>query len=146
MIRLILISFILLLAATAHAEEDFWNRPPHPDGAYGYDETLPDLLNIIGVTYHEARPIIMGAGWEPLQTLQEGTEDYEQGTISGNGTTFWNKGYHELRTCSGTGSAYCAFLFQNKNGDRLRIVTKYEEWEDSSSLAEVAGYRFMPQD
>lgn len=146
MVRIIFITFVFFISLTAHAEEGFWNRPPHPDGAYGYDETLPDLLNIKGLTYHEARPIIMGVGWEPLQTLQEGTEDYEQGAMSGNGTTFWNKGYHELQTCSGTGSAYCTFLFQNKNGSRLRIVTKGEEHEKYSSFAKVAGYRLMPQD
>lgn len=139
--------FTLLFSFPAYAsdEKNFWDKPPHPDGWYGYDESLPDLLNIKGLTYHEARPIIIGAGWSPLQTLQEGTENYEQGVImSGDGLKFWRKGYHELQTCSGSGMAYCAFLFQNKKGDRLRIVTKYEEWEEYSSFAKVVGYRFNP--
>lgn len=137
----------MFFSSATQAAEDFWDKPPHPNGWYGYDETLPDLLNIKGLTYHEARPIIIGAGWEPLQTLQEGTHDYEQGiTLSGDGPKFWNKSYYELQTCTGSGMAYCAFLFQNKNGDRLRIVTKYEEHEEYSSFAKVAGYRFMPQD
>lgn len=144
-ILLITLSLLLLfLPATPYAGEDPWSRPPHPDGYYGYDESLPDLLNIKGLTYHEARPLIIRAGWSPLQTLQEGTEDYEQGIMSGNGPAFWSKGYHELQTCSGTGSAYCAFLFQNKNGDRLRVVSRGEEAEEYSSFAQVAGVRFNP--
>ena len=86
----------------------------------------------------------MAAGWSPLQTLQKGTHDHEMATAYGEGKIFWNKGYHELQTCTGGGMAYCAFLFQNKKGDRLRIVTKYEEWEDGSTFAKVAGYRFSP--
>ncbi len=145
-------NILLLLFATiqflssfpVHAEENFWNKPPHPNGPYGYDENLPDLLNIKGLTYHKARPIIIGAGWSPLQTLQEGTEDYEMNATFGESKLFWSKGYHEVQTCTGAGMAYCAFLFQNKNGDQLRVVTKGEEWEEYSSFAKVAGYRFNP--
>ena len=145
MFRILLFSLLLFSAAMAHAEDNFWDKSPHPNGWYGYDETLPDLLNIKGLTYHEARPIIIGTGWSPLQTLKEGTHDYKQGvTLSGDGPKFWSKGYHELQTCTGSGMAYCAFLFQNKNGDRLRVVTKYEENEEYSSFAKVAGYRFNP--
>ena len=137
--------FLLFSIAIAHAEENLWDRPPHPNGAYGYDETLPDLLNIKGLTYHEARPIIMGAGWSPLQTLQEGTEDYEIDAMSGDGKIVWSKGYYELQSCTGGGPAYCAFLFQNKNGDQFRVVTKGEQWNELSSSAVVVGYRLMPK-
>lgn len=140
----ILSFFLLFLSIIAYAEDNFWDRPPHPNGWYGYDETLPDLLNIKELTYHEARPIIIGAGWGPLQTLQEGSENFEQSAKSGNGLKFWRSGYHELQTCAGTGQAYCSFLFQNKKGDRLRVVTKGEEHEEYSYFAKVAGYRFNP--
>lgn len=142
-LRLFLI-LLFLFPSTSQAENNFWDKLPHPNGWYGYDESLPDLLNIKGLTYHKARPIIIGAGWTPLQTLQEGTEDYRQGITAGEGKLFWGKGYHELQTCSASGMTYCAFLFQNKNGDRLRVVTKYEEWEDGSTFAEIAGYWFNP--
>jgi hypothetical protein len=72
----ILSFFVFFPSVTTYAEENFWDRPPHPSGAYGYDESLPDLLNIKGLTYHKARPQIIKAGWTPLQTLQEGTEDH----------------------------------------------------------------------
>ena len=118
------IFFLLFLPVTIYAGENLWDRPPNPNGWYGYDESLPDLLNIKGLTYHKARPMIINAGWKPMQTLEKGTDDYEINTTSGEGKIFWSKGYHELQTCSGAGMAYCAFLFQNKKGDRLRIVTK----------------------
>ena len=139
-----LFSLLLFITTTACADSNFWDRPPNPNGWYGYDESLPDLLNIKGLTYHEARPIIIGAGWRPLQTLKVGTEDFKQGATSGNGPKFWKKGYYELQTCTGSGMAYCAFLFQNKNGDQLRVVTKYEEYEEYSSFAKAVGYRFNP--
>ncbi|GEM_PF-6155555 len=145
MFRILFFLFLLLPSAPALAEENFWDRPPHPNGSYGYDETLPDLLNIKNLTYHEARPIIIGTGWSPVQTLEEGTEDYEQGAAYGEGKIIWSKGYHELQSCSG-GITYCAFLFQNKNGDKLRVVTKGEHWDNPSFLPKVAGYRFMPKD
>lgn len=131
-------------AAAPAVEENIWDRPPNPYGAYGYDESLPDLLNIKGLTYHEARKIIMSAGWEPLQTLQEGTHDYEADAMSGDGKIVWSKGYHELQSCTGGGPAYCAFLFQSEGGDRLRVVAKGEHWDNSSSSAKVAGCRFNP--
>lgn len=135
---------VLLMGCITHTDQNFWNRPPSRLGSYGYDESLPDLLNIKGLTYHQARPIIMAAGWGPLQTLQEGTEDYDIDAMSGDGKIVWNKGYHELQSCTGGGPAYCAFLFQNKNGDRLRVVTKGEHWDNSSFSAKVAGCRFNP--
>ena len=143
-----LILFVFLSACVSsqqHQQQSFWdNKKPHPYGHYGYDEDLPDILNVFGLTYHDARPYIIRAGWTPLQTLEEGKEDFEQGAKSGNGPIFWSKGYHELQTCTGSGMAYCSFLFQNKKGDQLRVVTKYEEWEEPSSFAEVVGYRFNP--
>jgi hypothetical protein len=141
MIRFILFVAIIFGCSAAHADDNFWDKVPHPDGHYGYDESLPDLLNIKGLTYHEARPIIMNAGWSPFQSLQEGTKDYDLATEYGYGIgkLFWNKKYHELQACSG-GVTYCAFLFQNKNGDQLRVVTKGEDWED----ARITGYLFNP--
>ncbi len=141
MIRILLVLFLFSFAA--HAEDNFWDKKPHPDGWYGYDESLPDLLNIKGLTYHEARPIIIGAGWIPMQTLEEGTRDHKITTKYGEGKLFWSKGYIEIQTCSG-GATYCAFLFQNKKGDRLRVVTKGEEYEEYKSFARVTGYRFNP--
>ena len=135
---------LIFLSAAPHAEEKTVDGPRHPDGRYGYDESLPDLLSINNLSYKEARAIVIREGWSPLQTLQEGSEDYKQGAMSGNGPLFWNKGYRELQTCSGTGAAYCAFLFQNKNGDKLRVVTKGEESEGGSNFAKVVGGLFNP--
>ena len=136
--------FLFPAGGCAKVQDNFWDRPPHSDGSYGYDEGLPNLLNIKGLAYHDARPKIIAAGWQPLQTFQEGTEEYKQGVTAGEGQLFWNKGYHELQTCTGGGPSYCAFLFQNKSGDRLRVVAKGEEWVPAGSFARVAGCRFNP--
>lgn len=137
--------FFLLIFPTFHlyAQDDFWDKPPHPNGSYGYDETLPDLLNIKGLAYHEARPAIISIGWRPLQTLYEGRENYKVDAMSGDGKIVWTKGYHELKSCTGGGPPYCAFLFQNKNGDQLRIVTKGEQWDNLSHSPKVVGYKLI---
>jgi len=144
MIRFLILLITITFPFTTHAtDQKFWEKLPHPNGSYGYDELLPDLLNIKGLPYHEARQTIIAAGWAPLQTLREGTEDHEIDAMSGTGKTVWNIGYHELQSCSG-GVTYCAFLFQNNNGDQFRVVTKGEQWENPSSSALVFGYRFNP--
>ncbi len=74
-----LFALLLLLpffGTPTHAQGIF-NGKPNPDGTYGYDESIPDLLNTVGLAYHKARPIIMAASWSPFQTLQKGTDDYE---------------------------------------------------------------------
>lgn len=137
--------FFLTLLSHASVQAQSWLYGPNPNGSYGYDETLPDLLNINGLSYREARPLIMGAGWKPLQTLYEGTDDYEMNATSEDAKAILRKGFHELQSCTGGGPSYCAFLFQNKNGDQLRVVTKGEQWDEPSPSARVAGYRLIPK-
>ena len=141
--RILFFMAFMLAPIIVWADDNFWDKKPHPNGFYGYDESMPDLLNIIGLTYHDARSVIIGAGWQPLQTLQPGTNDYEVETEYGEGKLFWEKEYHELQACSG-GLTFCSFLFQNKKGDKLRVVTKGEEHEEYSHFARVTGYRFNP--
>ena len=54
--------FLLFPILPACTQPNIQNKPPHPSGIYGYDANMPDLLNINGLTYHEARPIIMSVG------------------------------------------------------------------------------------
>ena len=84
--------------------------------------------NLYGLTYHEARKKLLKTGWIPNERhwLHGDTVDVK----SGNGPDFWNKGYYELDSCSGTGYAYCKFEFFDPSKRRLVVITQGEEYED----------------
>lgn len=127
-------------------EEEQGYRPPNPSGAYGYDVSLPEVLNIRNQTYHEARSAIMALGWMPYITnTDEKSEEFEMNIGAGTGEIFWALGYHELQYCSGTGNGHCMMMFENKLGAQLSVVTKFAESLNPSISALVAGYRMGPK-
>lgn len=104
-------------------------------------ENNESLSHIKGLNYHDARMKIIDLGWVPDQTLSEGTDEFEVNAKGyGNGERFWKKGYYELEACSGTGEAYCRFLFVNEKGQKLHITTVGEEHASENLFAKVSGY------
>ncbi|HPF77937.1 MAG TPA: hypothetical protein PLF01_01475 [Alphaproteobacteria bacterium] len=139
----ILLCILCLATIPVYAEDNFWDKPPHPNGVYGYDEDLPDLLNIKDMTYDKVRLVVMATGWSPEQNFLKSSKKYDFDDISRTEKTILNIGYHELQSCSG-GQTYCLFVFQNKNGDQLRVITKGEDWDYEPPVpAKVVGYRFL---
>src|SRR4030095_6073851 len=61
--------------------------------------SVPNLKNL---NYHQARERLLAEGWKPHATL---TQLPSNSGIQGNLNEFWNKGYHEVEFCSGTGIA-----------------------------------------
>jgi hypothetical protein len=66
------------------------------------------LPMVLGLTYHKARPKILAAGWQPLQTIHHNKAAEDINTSHGNGRLFWKKAYWELENCAGTGLAPCS--------------------------------------
>ncbi|HET9282139.1 MAG TPA: hypothetical protein VFR24_09290 [Candidatus Angelobacter sp.] len=85
------------------------------------------LPAIKGQTYRTARKMLLSAGWQSQQTIFPPVREEDQGVFYGNGEYFWKKGYVELESCSGTGLAWCSFLFHDAYGNRLRVSTSGEE-------------------
>lgn len=98
---------------------------------------------IRGATYHTARKRLLAAGWRPLRTKSPARADTDLDLTSGNGPVFWKRGYLEVEHCSGTGLAYCSFLFKDAYGNRLRVITAGEELPEEKIHAGVNGYRFV---
>jgi hypothetical protein len=101
---------------------------------------VPALKN---ATYHAARKKLLLAGWKPLRTKALHATETDADIEEGNGPLFWKKGYVELESCSGTGLAFCSFLFRDAYGNRLRVVTGGEELPEEKAYALVDEVYFV---
>ena len=101
------------------------------------------LPPITKLTYSKARSRLLATGWQPLQkkSVNQAAEDPD--IKYGNGPLFWKRGYVELKSCSGTGVAACAFLFKDAYGNHLRVTTAGEELPKDKSYAKVTGFHFV---
>lgn len=65
-----------------------------------------------GMSYDEARQLIIATGWQPIPTTTDNPLD---------GTANWRRrGFNEVTACSGTGMGFCRFEFSA--GDRKLVV------------------------
>lgn len=68
-----------------------------------------------GMSYDEARQMLINAGWQPILTTTDNPLD---------GTANWRKrGYNEVTACSGTGMGFCRFEFAAAGNRKLVVVT-----------------------
>ena len=86
-------------------------------------------------SYDEARKILIDAGWQPNKNRW--TYGENENVKSGNGPLYWEKGYWELVSCAGTGTAECRFEFIDENGRILVVITQGEEDEKGKYHATV---------
>ena len=128
----LVIIFCALAAGAAPARE----RPCRP-------ARHAKLPTIKGSTYHRARKRLVAAGWRPLRTKPRDVAADDPDISYGNGQLFWRRGYAEVESCSGTGVAACAFLFEDAHGNRLRVTTAGEESPRQKAYAAVTGFRFV---
>jgi hypothetical protein len=96
----------------------------------------PSVPKIYGSSYDDARKILIKEGWIPNKNPMTHGDTVE--VQSGNGPIFWNRGYWELVSCSGTGLAHCRFEFSEPGQRVLVVVTEGEEDEDGKYHATVS--------
>lgn len=84
---------------------------------------VPDVK---GMVYDSARVEIIEAGWLPNKQDAEKAKAPGGVASTGLGKFFWEKGYHEVDACSGTGMAPCQFIFKHKE-QTLYVTTHGEE-------------------
>lgn len=101
------------------------------------------LPAITDLTYHRARKLLLKAGWQPVQTINANKASTDVKILWGNGQLFWKKGYREVESCSGTGLAFCSFLFSDAYDNRLRVVTGGEEDPKEKYFARVSNHKFV---
>ena len=78
--------------------------------------------------YHDARRKLILNGWIPNEHHWSHGESID--VQSGNGPEFWEAGYTELDSCSGTGYAFCKFEFFDPSRRKLVVITQGEEYKD----------------
>lgn len=100
-----------------------------------------DVPNITGKPYHQARKELLASQWQPLRTIPINEEE-DILRFSGNGSKFWEIGYQEVESCSGTGMAPCVFNFSDIYGNNLKVYTLGEEITEDEIYAEVSQYGF----
>jgi hypothetical protein len=69
-----------------------------------------------GMTYEEARQIILGQSWKPNPNVETNLRSPVVKAI-------FDRGYIEINDCAGTGEAPCRYEFVNRDGDLLYVVT-----------------------
>ena len=104
------------------------------------------LPAITELTYDRARKMLLAAGWQPLRTRSYNKGEADPDISSGNGPTFWKRGYVEVEVCSGTGVGACAFLFKDAYGNRLRVTTEEKELPKQKAHAAVTGFHLVCED
>ncbi|HEV2862290.1 MAG TPA: hypothetical protein VGX48_14865 [Pyrinomonadaceae bacterium] len=129
---LLALLFCLMAAGAAPAQD----RPCRP----ARHAKLPAVK---GSAYHRARKMLLAAGWRPSRTKPRDVAADDPDISYGNGRLFWRRGYTEVESCSGTGVAACAFLFEDAHGNRLRVTTAGEELPRRKAYAAVTGFRFV---
>ena len=121
--------------AQTNAKEEAANQSSADKSDPNVSGQLP-VPKIYGATYDAAREILIKEGWQPDKRPM--THGDSAGVKSGNGPIFWEKGYWELDSCSGTGLAQCRFEFIDPSQRILVIITEGEEAEDGEYHAEVS--------
>jgi hypothetical protein len=115
---------IAILAVVVHRRKDSYDQLSR-----SAERQEPHIPSIHGEPYAVARALLIRHGWIPR------TRHWGHGNTlevqSGNGPYFWEKGYHELVRCSGTGYALCRFEFTDPAGNLLVVITAGEAIEGS---------------
>jgi hypothetical protein len=91
---------------------------------------------ISGLSYHQARKILIKEGWIPL-THRHFYPQEEVGLKYGTGKVFWDLGYWEVVSCTGTAEGFCRFEFSDPSRRKLVVVTAGMEMPSASVQAQV---------
>jgi hypothetical protein len=107
-------------------------KEPNPTGVSTSHIAIP---NLYGLDYDDARAQLLEVGWQP--SLNHWSHGDNIDIRYGNGPVFWQKGFHEIESSSGTGYAFCSFKFVDVYGNNLTVITAGEEYPDRDIKASV---------
>ncbi len=95
--------------------------------------TTAKIPKIKGVSYHEARKLLLKEDWVPAQAI------YPKSKTPFNLNIVYEsfKNYPEVQGCSGTGLGFCTMFFTNQDYDILVITTAGQDDPANKSLASV---------
>jgi hypothetical protein len=99
------------------------------------------IPEIYGLPYSKARQLLIQSGWQPFMNQWSYANDVN--IRHGNGMVFWEKGYHEIDSTSGTGYGFCRFEFVDAYNNRLKVITAGEEIPVENIKAIVVRWFFV---
>lgn len=94
-----------------------------------------DVPSVAGMSYNEARTLILAEGWMPQ--MQHWSYAQDVSITGGNGPIFWEKGYTEVEACAGTAYGNCRFVFADAGGRQLTVFTRGMEIPEQGIEAQV---------
>jgi hypothetical protein len=121
-----------LRALAGDLDPEFFPQPP-----LAVHTPIP---KIAGLTYDEARTLLLQVGWQPRS--RHWSHGSDPNVRAGNGMHFWQKGYWELINAWPTGLARCTFAFHDVYGNFLTVVTVGEVIEELGATAYVCNWYF----
>ena len=83
--------------------------------------------------YHDARKIILEAGWMPF-TMNPESDDSQK---HGNMEEFRKRGYSEVEECRGIQPPFCNFIFKDLQDNKLFVTTAGRESPERKEFATV---------
>jgi len=100
-----------------------------------------EIPNIYHLTYDEARQKLINSGWQPKLNHWSYQDDIN--IKSGNAPIFWERGYREVESCSGTGYGFCRFIFTDVYLNELAVITGGQEIPEENTHAIVDKWFFL---
>lgn len=116
----------------------FFDKYKKTDRQHDQKDLVP---NIYEQEYPIARALLIKEGWIPK--IRHWSHGSTVDVHSSNGSYYWNKGYHELVYCSGTGYALCRFEFQDPEGNLLVVITSGEATVDDKLEIQAKVFRVL---
>lgn len=112
------------LASIADKEYSFGTTESESKGTEASNESPTQFPNIDGLSYREARNLLISSGWIPVPNIDRSEAPPME-------SYFIEKGFTEVNSCSG-GAAFCSFYFKGPNGQSLKVVSVGEEDENAT--------------
>jgi hypothetical protein len=117
---------LLVVSTTSQVELEVfhWFLDPPPQSSQVSRRNLPKDSRITGmkqgIPYGAARKILIQQGWQPnVPASNGGIPNLENSQIK----IAYDRGYHEIKDCSGTGLGLCRFEFVNYKSELLVVST-----------------------
>lgn len=83
----------------------------------GHAQAIPQIKT--GTPYDKVRFSLINEGWRPVKQSQESFDFMAQ--------ELKQRGWTEIRQCAGTGRSPCIFIWKNRQGRELEVLTTGEE-------------------
>jgi hypothetical protein len=90
------------------------------------------------VKYNKARELLIAKGWKPV-IMNSMSAKFDPGQIA----QFKNSGFVEIYNCTSTGAPPCVLYFENKEQEKLKVITIGESNFQGDDFPAVSSYELV---